>query len=562
MMSAKPAPTPTTVYGRASPTSSAVFRALARSSRGRPHSLGGARDAPRRGRRAAGAHSLGLPRRPDRSPDDDRNRRAGGALPVRARGPASAGRSRRGAASLAHRRGAPPLGASHRRTGRRVASLRRRAGERDGSPPRARRLGPRAVDRGRQRARRLEGRHRHWRRGDRMETEAARLRARDRPARLGARRRRHAGLRLQPRVRLGGRSPPLGGRGRRPSAPAHAPRRPLGARHLGALPALRLLRALEQERRRVRADRESRSPTPVAVSVARPRSACRSSGPRRAASRLRRRSVELNSKAAFLYHVARRHGNPPPGVIGPNASCTTCTRASSSGCSVRPSSSGWSSGCRTPVASAVSLHLDFTFRTMTRHDACVIPFRAIELPTQASGARRGRQTSSCATRRTRSSRRSRSEVRGSCPPAVRRGPRARAPIDLGEERFDAWGEASLRRGRRVLVVERDGRGRARGGHRVGRAGHAPLRAARRGAHLRPRTRDPARRGSRSCWRTAHTSSSSWARGRSSTRAIRCSPRRGPKGAVDLGLTHCTMVRRPLLAPLLEHVWHLTMGDAE
>jgi hypothetical protein len=35
----------------------------------------------------------------------------------------------------------------------------------------------------------------------------------------------------------------------------------------------------------------------------------------------------------------------------------------------------------------------------------------------------------------------------------------------------------------------------------------------------------------------------------------------PAGAIDLGLTHCTMVRRTLLAPLLEHVWQITMGAA-
>lgn len=267
-------------------------------------------------------------------------------------------------------------------------------------------------------------------------------------------------------------------------------------------------------------------------------------------------AVELNSNAAFLFHVARRHGNPPQGVTGRTILHDVYTRILQ-WVHRRPSFEWLVVWVQDAGRFSRRLHLDFTLRYEDEHDACVVPFRAFELPTQALApapvadvAVRDATSEELASLSRHCAR--------TLPPAFVAA-HALGPDRLGEERFEAWGEASLRRGRRVLVLERGGV--------VERA--AVIEWAEPGIHLFGlldvvRTFDLVARpavGGREVL-LAHVAHQLELVG---TRSFiyACDPvQTCPKGAVDLGLTHCTVVRRPLLAPLLEHVWHLTMGDGE
>ena len=280
--------------------------------------------------------------------------------------------------------------------------------------------------------------------------------------------------------------------------------------------------------------------------------------------------VALNHHAVFLYHVARRHGNPPEGSTGRTILYDIYERACT-----------WIHRCRFAQWLVVwvqdagqfskRLHLDFVSRNADGMRACVVPFRALEIPTHVEptsqsrliAAREGAVTEaqSWSVRPA-----TEAELEVIAASAAARFPKAfveaHALMPPFERRWDAWDDTYLLRGRDVVVAEQNGIVHAA----------AVIECAEDGIHLfslldnlriipiGPWNGDAAKAlighgrrlfaqlGKRifvyAC--DVNVPAEDW-----------------PEDAVDLGLTHCTvMATNELLPQFTEHVWELTMSSTE
>jgi hypothetical protein len=162
--------------------------------------------------------------------------------------------------------------------------------------------------------------------------------------------------------------------------------------------------------------------------------------------------IELNQNAAFVYHVARRHGNPPPGVSGRRILHDVYMRIIQ--WAQRREIEWLVVWVQDAGRFSKQLHLDFTVRHIGTPNAFAVPFLAVEVPTRDAPPSpiegvvvrdaTPRELFALATRCETNLPKQFVESHG-----LGHG-------RLAEERYDVFGEASLRRGRRVLVVERDG----------------------------------------------------------------------------------------------------------
>lgn len=280
--------------------------------------------------------------------------------------------------------------------------------------------------------------------------------------------------------------------------------------------------------------------------------------------------VGLNHHAVFLYHVARRHGNPPEGTTGRTILYDIYERALT-----------WLHRCRYARWLVVwvqdagqfskRLHLDFVERNSDGTHACVVPFRALEIPTRVEHTSQSRLISA------RDGAVSEGESWSVRPATeaeleqIGNAARARYPFAFVEalaleppfeRRWDAWDDTSLMRGRDVVVAEKDGVAHAA----------AVIECAEDGIHLFGLL-DVARIVPLGPWddeaANALLSHSRrlFAQLGKRTFVYACDtdvPRTSwPEDAADLGLTHCTVMSTAELLPqFTEHAWELTMSSAE
>lgn len=280
--------------------------------------------------------------------------------------------------------------------------------------------------------------------------------------------------------------------------------------------------------------------------------------------------VSLNHHAIFLYHVARRHGNPPEGTTGRTILYDIYERALT-----------WIH--RSPFARwlvvwvqdagqfSKRLHLDFVSRNADNVHACVVPFRALEIPTQIETTSQSRlialKDGAATERATWSVRPAQVDellrIGRACQelfPAPLVEALALAPPF--ERRWDAWDDTALLRGRDVVVAEYDGKVCAA----------AILECAEDGIHLFGLL-DVLRIIPLGTWdqeaanALVHYARRLFAQLGKSMFVYACDakiPREDwPQDATDLGLTHCTVMSTAELLPqLTEHAWELTMSASE
>jgi hypothetical protein len=273
--------------------------------------------------------------------------------------------------------------------------------------------------------------------------------------------------------------------------------------------------------------------------------------------------VALNHHAIFLYHVARRRGNAPPGATGRTILRDVYWRALA-----------WISACEYAKWLVVwvqdagnfskRLHLDFVRQNEASGMAAAVPFRAVEVTTRlvsetCVATRRSKPSTAWTVR----------PARDEDTAVITRALIGRFPacyiealglsLAHGRQR-SAWDDSSLLRGRDVVVAERDGI--------LGAV--AILECAEDGVHLfalldvvrvvtlgdHPGATDSL---------VAHAREM-FAQISKDTFVFACDPElpsdEWPAGATDLGLTHCTVASRQLLPQFADHIWELTMGAAE
>ena len=280
--------------------------------------------------------------------------------------------------------------------------------------------------------------------------------------------------------------------------------------------------------------------------------------------------VGLNHHAVFLYHVARRHGNPPEGATGRTILYDIYERALT-----------WIHRCTFARWLVVwvqdagqfskRLHLDFVSRNADGKHACVVPFRALEIPTRVEAtsqirlvAARDGATSKAGAWSLRPARTDELEAIGRA--AIERFPAAFVEA-MGlspplERHWGVWDDTSMVRGRDVIVAERDGSVIAAG----------IMECAEDGIHLFGLL-DVLRIIPLGPWNgEAADVLVSYARrlfGHLDKRMFvyacdeNITPEEWPDGAVDLGLTHCTVMSTAELLPqFTEHAWELTMSSAD
>jgi hypothetical protein len=275
--------------------------------------------------------------------------------------------------------------------------------------------------------------------------------------------------------------------------------------------------------------------------------------------------VALNHHAIFLYHVARRHGNPPVGSTGRTILHDVYSRAI-----------GWIAA--SPVAKwlvvwvqdagdfSKKLHLDFVRQQSDHAHAGIERFRALEVSAQLASETRVSTTLRPSLRpgawTTRAARFEDSVEIGAAiaarlPSCVVEALGLTQPF---ERRWSAWDDSSLLRGRDIVVAERDGL--------IGAV--AVIECAEDGIHLYglldvmrviPVRDFP---GATEAL-LAHAREMFQQIGKR-TFIFACDPdvphEQWPADAIDLGLTHCTVISTTLLPRFADHAWELTMGSPE
>jgi hypothetical protein len=273
--------------------------------------------------------------------------------------------------------------------------------------------------------------------------------------------------------------------------------------------------------------------------------------------------VALNHHAVFLYHVARRHGNPPVGATGRTILHDIYCRAI-----------GWIGASdfakwlvvwvQDVTDFSKRLHLDFVKRHADSARAGVTAFRALEIPTEAvaqAAAAQGAGGRAAEWNVRAASADDVAEITralaATFPPSIMDALGLTVPF---ERRWSAWDDSSLLRGRDIVVAERDGRIDA----------VAVLECAEDGIHLfglLDVVRVVTMRDSPGATEAllAHAGDMFQQIGKR-VFIFACDPAlpedQWPDGAVDLGITHCTVMSTALLPQFADHAWELTMGWPE
>ncbi|MEO8877813.1 MAG: hypothetical protein ABI461_19625 [Polyangiaceae bacterium] len=280
--------------------------------------------------------------------------------------------------------------------------------------------------------------------------------------------------------------------------------------------------------------------------------------------------IGLNHHAVFLYHVARRHGNPPEGTTGRTILYDIYERALT-----------WIHRCTFARWLVVwvqdagqfskRLHLDFVSRNDDGIHACVVPFRALEIPTRVEMTSQSRliaakdgAVSEAATWSVRPARLDELEQIGRAavenfPPAFVEALALTPPF---ERRWDSWDDTSLMRGRDVVVAVRDERAVAAG----------IMECAEDGLHLFglldvlriiPLGPPDADANTALIQHARHLFGQLGKRFFVYACDADVAQEAWPEDAIDLGLTHCTVMSTAELLPqFTEHAWELTMSSPD
>lgn len=280
--------------------------------------------------------------------------------------------------------------------------------------------------------------------------------------------------------------------------------------------------------------------------------------------------VALNHHAAFLFHVARRHGNPPEGTTGRQILYEIYERALT--WLHRSSFVRWLVVWVQDAGSfSKRLHLDFTERHADGERCCIVPFRTLELPVDFEPTSRDRlitasggvitETPPWLVRPAADHELESIAMHAAAryPPAFCEAMELRPPFD---RHWSEWDDTALMRGRDVVVAERDGVVRAA----------AIIECAEDGIHLFGLL-DALRIVPLGAWdEDAATALLQHGRRLFEQLGKRafiycCDPERPPStwptDAVDLGLTHCTVFSTAELLPQFnEHLWELTMSSVD
>ena len=279
--------------------------------------------------------------------------------------------------------------------------------------------------------------------------------------------------------------------------------------------------------------------------------------------------IALNSHAVFLYHVARRHGTPPPGVNGRDILFDLYERVAR-----WVSENEYARWLIVWVQDAArfpkSLHLDFAARHDDGHRASVVKFRALEVPVNRDDESQVRTLSTIPRihggRGDWSIRHPTNEelnqigsaAAARFPPCFVAAHALFAPF---EPTWKRWNDAGLMRGRDIIVAARGGRIEAA----------AIVECAEAGLHLFglldvvriiPLGSSAEEASSALLNRARHLFSQL----KKSFFIYACEPdvprERWPLGCVDLGLTHCTVISSELLPQFAQHIWELTWGTSD
>jgi hypothetical protein len=280
--------------------------------------------------------------------------------------------------------------------------------------------------------------------------------------------------------------------------------------------------------------------------------------------------VALNRDAMFLYHLARRSGAPPAGLTG--RALVYAVHARALWWIRAHEQARWLVVWVQDVARfSKRAHLDFIERNADGASASVVKTRILEVPTHplTSEARRIPRVRGGADEDEGGTPWTTRDGQASDMPILAQGARRAFPpsfvaahgLDTPSDRaFENWGAAGLRRGREIVIAEREGE----------IAAAAMLEWTEDGIHLfglldvvRIIPLGPA--AAEAVPELLAHARHRYAQWGKSVFVFACDPdlpqEQWPEGSHDLGLSHCTVMSTELIPELAEHAWEVITGAA-